>query len=298
MLKQIEKFWIKHINGDRRDWVWPNYALDDPFGSASVPAHSDPVLAWSFLKGYHGKDFNLNLINFYTKTYTPEYNFKSCFIDWQNKKDSWIWYKYMWLINDYYDGNKKLKYPIQMNYHYRKFSWRAHPGVLRYNIFHIDGKESFEAFYQPVSNKKVEIIKRYYELEDLSSHWNVDLEKIWIKLCWFYGKPYVQLNLFYTHETLGDHVSYWLTQHKNIFHENIKDGIFIDCDSKTEKKIKKEIDQWPDKTLADKVKFEKGDRYIHLEDFKNENLYYGLLMFGTKLKNINVPNAGLYYQTA
>lgn len=297
MLKNLERLWVKYINGDRRDWVWPDYKLKDPFDSASVPAHADPVLAWSFLKGFYGKDFNLNLIRFDTKTYTPQYNFKSSCIDWQTGRDSWIWYKYMWLINDYYINDKKLKYPIQMNYHYRRFSWRAHPGVLRYNMFHIDGKESFDALYQPVSNKKVNVLKKYFELEEIISDYNIDLDRIWIKLCWFYSRPYTQINLFYTHETLGDHVSYWLSKHREVFHNNIKDGIFIDCDSKTEKKIQQELDKWPNKNLSRIIKFEKGDRYIHLENFKNENLYYGLLLFGTNLTHIDVPNAGLYYRT-
>ncbi len=297
MLEKIQKFLKKHLNGTRREWVWPDYTLKNPFDSRSVPAHADPVLAWSFLKGYYGKDFHLNLIRFETKTYRPKYNFKVCFLDWQNKIDSWVWYKYMWLINDYYANDKKLKYPIQMNYHSRVFTWRAHPGVLRYNMFHIDGKQNFEAFYQPVSNKKVEVLKKYYELEDLSTSYGIDLERIWIKLCWLYGKPYTQLNLFYTHETLGDHVNYWLTEHRDVFHKNTEDGIFIDCDSKTEQKIKKEINQWPDQNLSMKIKFERGPRYISLDDLRNENLYYGLMMFGTNLKNIEVPNAGISYRT-
>jgi hypothetical protein len=299
MIKNLDNLLIKFFNGgDRRQWVWPNYSLDDPFGKESTPIHADPILAWSFLKGYYGRNFNLQLIKFKTSTYKPEYNFKKVCYSWQLEKDDWIWYKYMWLINDYYLNDRQLKYPIQMNYHYRRFMWRAHPGVLRYNMYHIDGKKDFDAFYQPVSNKKVDLVKQYFELDEIINDYDIDSNRIWIKLCWFYNKPYTQINLFYTHDTLGHHVDYWKSSHKNIFEKNIEDGIFISCNSKVENLIKEEIKAWPNQNFANKIKFERGPKYIHLDYLDKENLYYGLLLFGTTLNSIDVNNVGLYYQTS
>jgi len=295
--QNIENFLLKlycdHISPNKRDWIWPKpNCKQEPH---SQPLHSDPKLGWDFCKKFYGDDFHIQKIRFNLKKFKPYYGFKEYCMLWQEGKEDWRWYKYMWLINDYF-LNKDFYYPSQIIYYPRTFSWCANPGVLRYNIIHLSGVEEVDMLYHSIFKKKVNVIEKYHSLEELAYGHNSTIENLHIRLCWFHKKPLAEINFFHNSADLWNHINDRRNIHKLIFEKNIANGIYINCDSSIEKILMKEIDTWPDNQLSDKIVFGSNKSQLSIYTKDIESFYLGLYLYGTNIKNIELKKMNIEYR--
>jgi hypothetical protein len=292
-MDSYRKFLERYMYALRKNWVWP-----DPFSDIN-PYDVGAKLAWEFCES-RIPDFKIQKILFDVKKYPiTNYLFKENFHTYVTNKDS-NFCKYCWLMNDYF-LNEGLNYPIQMNFHYRQWDdrWLVNPGWLRYYIAHMAGETQMEAFYQPLVDSGCPVLKEYRSVEELTYDYGVDtVEKTFIVLTWFYGKPLMQVS-FNPDVPIRDkyqHVEYYENIHKNIFHSNLQKGkLLYDVSDTVKDKIIKEVNTWPEEYKS-LITFD-DDSYarVTLEEYTDDSFYCGLPLVGTRIKNLEIKKLGLTY---
>lgn len=250
-----------------------------PKHSNNITDHDDAQDNWNYCDSIYG-DFKFQLIKVNVNNCTvyapPPSAFTELVTDYfRDKTHERMFFKTQWLLNEFILHG--YMHPVQVVYNW-KYDWfEVHPGLIRGAIFRLFNITEFLAFYHPMTDKKVDIVQEFNSVQHLLSTMNyTEYDRVFAKLVNYYDKP------LYAFHILNDDIDKCAMRHKDIFYNNIKNGVNL---------ISPVI---PDVDYPIEFKSNvSGIPTIKMDAFDNDMFHVALYLLGTNIKYFN--DLGIQY---